>query len=91
MIRSIALTGLMLAGLFGALRVQAAEPSTPVGQSQMCLEIPYKDYARTSRGPVGKYADVVKVTKRTRLVCNDETRAKKPTRTAALTRRHKSA
>jgi hypothetical protein len=90
MIRSIALAGLVLAGLFGALRAQAAEPA-PAGQSQMCQETSYKEYARTSRGPVGKYADVVKVTKRTRLVCNDETRAKKPTRAAALTRHHKSA
>jgi hypothetical protein len=91
MIRSIALAGLVLAGLFGALRAQAAEPAPSAGQSQMCQEVSYKEYARANRGPVGKYADTVKVTKRTRLVCNDETRAKQPTRTAALPRRHKSA
>jgi hypothetical protein len=91
MIRSIALTALALAGLTGALRVQAAEPATSAGQSPMCQEIAYKDYARKNHGPPGKYADVVKVTRRTRLVCNDDTSAKKPRRAAALMRHHKSA
>lgn len=91
MIRSIALASLALAGLSGALRVQAAEPATSAGQSQMCQEMSYAEYARKNHGPPGKYADVVKVTKRTRLVCNDDTHAKKPRRTAELMHHHKSA
>jgi hypothetical protein len=91
MIRSIVLAGLALAGLFGALRVQAAETATSAGQSPMCQEISYTEHARKIQGPPGKHADVVKVTKRTRLVCNDNTRAKKPRRAAALMHHHKSA
>jgi hypothetical protein len=87
MFRSITLAGLVLAGIFGVQRVEAAEPASP---SPMCQEVSYKEYARKNHGPPGKYADVVVVMERTRLVCNDDALAKKPGRSAAVMRHHKS-
>ena len=79
---SIALAGLVLAGMFATLDTQAAE---------MCQEISYKEYSRPSNGPAGKRTDIVKVTKRTRLVCKDNSSSRKPGRTAAIVRHQKSA
>jgi hypothetical protein len=90
MFRSITLAGLVLAGIFGVQRVEAAEPASPAGPSPMCREVSYKEYARKNHGPPGKYADVVVVMERTRLVCSDDALAKKPGRSAAVMRHHKS-
>jgi hypothetical protein len=80
--RSISLAGLVLAGIFATLNAQASE---------MCREVSYREYTRSSIGPAGKVADIVKVTKRTRLQCTDNRSSKKAERTAAIVRHHKSA
>ena len=88
--RSIALAGLALAALFGSLNAQASEPVTSKAQGQMCREITYKEYTRPNHGPAGKYVEIVKVTKRTRLACNETAGSKQPVRTAAVMHHYKS-
>lgn len=88
--RSIALAAFTLAGLFSALSVQAREPATPNEQAQICREITSKEYTRQNHGPAGKSVDVIKVTPRIRVVCNDHAGSKGPARTVALMRHYKS-
>lgn len=89
--RSIALAGLVAAGFFSTLGARAAEPTTSSDSPQMCREVRYKQYSRVSHGPAGKSVETIKVTPRTRVVCNDNARSKLPERTAAVMRHYKSA
>jgi hypothetical protein len=89
--RSIALAAFTLAGLFSTLNAQASQPAASIAQSSMCQETTHTVYTRQNHGPAGKSAEIVKETKRTRLVCNEGAVSKKPARTAALMRHYKSA
>lgn len=88
--RSIVLASLVLAGLFSTLNANASESITSGAQPQMCKEITYKEYLRQNHGPAGKYVEIVKVTKRTRLACNGTAGSKQPVRTAAVMHHYKS-
>ena len=89
--KSIALAGLVLAGFFNALGVQAAGSITSNDSPQMCREVQYKEYSRVRHGPAGKSVETVRVTPHTRVVCNDNAASKKQERTAAVMHHYKSA
>ena len=88
--RSILFAGLMLAGILTTVAARAAETASANGGEAMCREIAFKEYARSNVGPPGKYVETVKVTKRTRLVCNQPSGSEKPRRAAAIVRHYKA-
>jgi hypothetical protein len=88
--RSIVFAGIVLAGMLATVAANAAESASVNEPGAMCREVAYKEYARSNVGPPGKYVELVKVTKRTRLLCDQASASDKPQRTAAMVRHYKA-
>jgi len=83
--------GLVLAGMLATVAAQAAESASTKDERAMCREVAFTEYARSNAGPAGKHVEIVKTTKRNRLVCNEAWRSEMPRRAAAIVRHYKTA
>jgi hypothetical protein len=88
--RSIVFAGMVLAGMLATVAAHAVEPAAAYDPGAACREVAFKEYARSNVGPPGKYVEMVKVTKRTRLVCDQASASEKPQRAAAIVRHYKA-